>query len=118
MQEFRPDCTINLHLESRGRSAKLVWCCGIRDERGNGLVTVSGFAGTAPRETALLRTLRFGLEQALRLRMEKIEIATDIPVEVYLEADRAGVSRLGDLQSEIEGVRADLYFRKSRKGGE
>lgn len=114
MQEFRPECTINLHLESSGKPARQAWFCALLDERGARILIAAKFLGAVSRDESALRALHFGLVQALRLRTEKVELVGEIPLS-FLGEERAGVGRLGELQSlKEECVEAWNRFRLRR----
>jgi hypothetical protein len=102
MQEFNPDCTINLCLESQGHPAKIAWCCSVVNDSNFRVIVASRFLGKASFENSLMAVLKFGLEQALRLRVEKLHLATDLPVDDLFNEKKSGRSRYPKLQSEIE----------------
>ena len=118
MQEFKPDCTINLHLESRGKPAKNIWACSIVDRSGRRLVTALRFAGVINREIAILESAKFGMAQAKRLRMEKVQIASDGAIDSMLQLDRVGGIRFKELQSllsEVSNYWIEFRLRKVGK---
>lgn len=117
MQEFKPDCIINLHMESRGKPGKYAWSCSLVDRSGRRLVTAVKFAGVVSRDAVLLESARFGLVQAQRLRMEKIEVASDGSIEGFLASERVGSKRVRELQSLLDDViRAWSSFRLRKIG--
>jgi hypothetical protein len=84
MTDFRPDCTINLHVELRGKPAKLAWACSITHPRRGRLVLARKFVGVVPREEAEISALLFGLRQASRFLQEKVEVAASFSVDRLL----------------------------------
>lgn len=117
MQEFKPDCTINLHLESRGRPGKNVWACSIVDRSGRRLVTALRFAGAMGREAAMIECANFGMSQAQRLRMEKVELASDGTIDSMLVPERIGGKRSKELQSILKNVSNMWIMFRLRKVG-
>ena len=84
MTDFHPDCTINLHLELRGKPAKLAWVCSISHPKSGRIVLARRFLGLVSPEEAQLRALLFGLRQTGRLLQEKVEAAATFPLESWL----------------------------------
>ena len=89
MQAFKPDCTIYVALHARGKPAKFSFAVWMVDGKSRPLFSAAKFVGMGQRVHAELTALQLGLEQARRLRQEKIEL------------------RLGP------GISAD-YFRENR----
>ena len=78
MQEFKPECTINLHVESLGTPPKYIWNCSIRYHVSR-IVVAKGFTGSKIREDAQLEAALFGMRQAMRLKQEKVALACSFP---------------------------------------
>lgn len=93
MTDFRPDCTINLHVELRGKPAKVSWACSIAIGKHGTVVMARRFLGIVSRDEAELAALLFGLAQAQRLQQEKVEIAATFSLDGRL-ADDGGARRL------------------------
>jgi hypothetical protein len=74
MQDFHPECTINLLLECRGNPSKIVWSCSLQTRNSVRLLSAEKFLGIYHRERAEWELLRFGLQQANLLKQEKVEI--------------------------------------------
>lgn len=90
MTDFRPDCTINLHVEARGKPAKVAWVCSITHARRGRLVLARRFLGLVPRGEAELRALLFGLRETQRLLQEKVEVAATFPLDGLLGEEIRG----------------------------
>ncbi len=101
MQEFNPECTINLYLESRGKTAKAAWCCSLVGGSGDRIIAAARFVGKGAFDDAVVGALKFGLEQAKRLRMEKVHLATDLSVEALI-TPKKGRLRDPELQAKAE----------------
>lgn len=114
MTDFRPDCTINLHVEPRGKPAKIAWSCSLAHAKRGRIVVARRFLGLVSREEAQLRALLFGLRQAARLLQEKVEIAATFPVEEWLadESPRRLAPELKPLRE--EAARFWMGFRYRR----
>lgn len=78
MQDFHPDCIINILVTARGQPAKFTWACGLFTRERVPLVIATRFLGHVPREEAEAAALLFGLEQAARLQQEKVQLGGDI----------------------------------------
>lgn len=96
MQEFKPECTINLHVESMGTPPKYIWICSVRYLVSR-VVVAKGFTGSKIREDAQLAAALFGMRQALRLKQEKVALACSFPGILSLSAKKNL-----ELQSKIE----------------
>lgn len=91
MTEFRADCTINLHVESRGKPGKLAWVCSVVHGKRGRVVLARRFMGIASREEVELRALLFGLRQGARFLQEKVDVAANFPLEgILAEGKSAG----------------------------
>lgn len=118
MQEFNPECTINLYLESRGKPAKSAWCCSLTGESGARILVATKFLGKAPFEGSVVGALHFGLAQATRLRMEKVHLATDLPVEGVIAPEKKTRPRdaaLEPVMRECADAWAAFRLRKLKK---
>lgn len=80
MQDFNVECTINLHVEAYGKPAKYIWCCSLCLPESR-IIFVSGFVGRSTKREAEDKAILFGLEQAHRLRQEKVAISASFPLE-------------------------------------
>ncbi len=89
MNEFKADCTINLHVELSGKPAKVAWACSLVHARRGRVVLARKFLGIVPREEAELEVLQFGLRQATRLLQEKVELNATFPLEGKLSAKKS-----------------------------
>ena len=90
MTDFKPDCTINLHVELRGKPAKIVWCCSMEQARAGRVILARRFLGLVNREEAELQVLLFGMRQAARFLQEKVEIRASFSAEDHLLKERSG----------------------------
>jgi hypothetical protein len=81
MTEFKADCTINLHVEARGKPARTAWSCSVMHGKHGRLVLARKFMGEAPREEAELEALLFSLRQTERLLQEKVELCASFSLE-------------------------------------
>jgi hypothetical protein len=105
MTEFKADCTINLHLEARGKPAKIAWACSITHPKHGHLVIARKFLGLVEREEAELESLLFGLRQAARFLQEKVEVNATFPLEGKLRepntSSRAGIPALRPKREDV-----------------
>jgi hypothetical protein len=115
MTDFRPDCTISLHVETRGKPAKLTWACSISHAKRGLLVRARGFSGLVPHAEAELAALLFGLRQTQRLLQEKVEVAATFPVEELLSKENRRLAP-GLRPQRDEAVRIWESFRLRRMG--
>jgi hypothetical protein len=115
MQDFHPDCTINILVSGQGRPAKLVWCCSLVLRSGQRLVTVKKFTGIAPREQVEWQATLFGLEQATRLQQEKVMLASDLtlPGIHQTPASRLRDPALQLMREDAENLWAGFRLRKT-----
>jgi hypothetical protein len=121
MTDFRPDCTINLHCELRGKPAKIAWSCSIVHPKRGRIVVARRFLGLVSREEAQLRALLFGLREAARLLQEKVEATATFPVEEWLgeEGPRRLAPELKPLREEAARCWAGFRYRRAgRMSGE
>lgn len=88
MQEFKPDCTINLHLESKGKPSKYAWVCSVSSDKQKNIVVARGFLGITSIELAQALALQFALRFAENLRREKVWLCTSFPAEGMLIDDK------------------------------
>jgi len=116
MTEFRPECTINLHVESQGKPAKLAWSCSIAHHRSGRVACARKFLGIVPREEAELHALLFGLEQAKRLLQEKVEIAAAFSLKELLEGEARGARGMSPERKAMrEGARREWETFRLRR---
>jgi len=115
MQDFHPDCTINILISGQGRPAKLVWVCSLTLRHGPRLLTVKKFAGIAPREQVEWQATLFGLEQATRLQQEKVMLASDfsLPGIHQSPASRLRDPALQLMREDAENLWAGFRLRKT-----
>lgn len=106
MQEFKPECTINLHVDSIGTPPKYIWICSVRYLLSR-VVVAKGFTGSKLREDAQLAAALFGLRQAYRLKQEKVALACSFPGILSLSPKKnlELQSKLEELHSLWEGFR-------------
>ncbi len=118
MTDFRPDCIINLHVETRGKPAKLAWSCSLSHAKQGQIVLACRFLGFVTREEAELKSLLFGLRQASRLLQEKVELRSTFSLEEILnEQGRTRRKLVPELRPfREESVRLWGSFRHSRHG--
>lgn len=102
MTDFRPECIINLHVEIRGKPARLSWACSITREKHGRVVLARKLLGDVPREEAEIAALEFGFAQANRFQQEKVEVTATFPLESTLEG--SGRKLPPDLKPRREGV--------------
>ncbi len=76
MQDFHPDCTINLLVHSHGKGNTHFWACSLVTRKSVRLIVGEKFFGLTSREQAEWSALEFGLIQGLNLKQEKIAIAS------------------------------------------
>lgn len=74
MSEFLPECTIHVSVASEGKPARLGWAVVLVDKRGRDLVSALRFRGNAGRIEVFLEAVFWGLEQAARLKSEKVHL--------------------------------------------
>jgi hypothetical protein len=84
MTGFKADCTINLHVENRGKTGRLTWCCSVVHHSRGRIVLARKLADDLSREDAQREAVLFGLQQTQRLLQEKVDIAANFPVEGML----------------------------------
>jgi hypothetical protein len=114
MQDFHPECTINLLIQAQGRPSKYVWACSILTRNSVRLVFARRFLGMVSREQAEWNALLFGLRQAERLQQEKVQLSSSFS----LSLGAAGKLRCPELQSlkaQAEGIWNGFRLRKTGK---
>lgn len=79
MQKFNPEIILHVAVFSRGKPQKHSFGAVCSDGAGNALVSAGKFAGMIHKSDAINAAIKWGLEQALRLQGEKIEIRVDDP---------------------------------------
>ena len=117
MTDFKPECTINLHVELRGKPAKFAWACSLSQERKGRVVLARRFLGLVTREQAELGALLFGLRQAQRFLQEKVEVAATFPL-MDLTGGGSGTRRTAPELRALQGETARIWdsFRLKRIG--
>src|SRR5690349_10465381 len=118
MQEFKPECIINLYLESRGKPGKLAWGGSLYHQDGKLLAQLGGFLGLQDRREAELKITDIVLELARQLKMEKIELSANFPAEgIFQEKIRGGSSgkELQLLERKLRGLWEEFRLRRIGK---
>jgi hypothetical protein len=115
MADFKPDCTINLHVEARGKPAKLAWSCSVSHARSGRLALARRFIGLSSREETELRALLFGLRQASRLLQEKVEVAATFGLDGRLDDSRRVPPELKPLRDEAHRLWEGFRYRRIGK---
>ena len=107
MQEFKPDCTIILHLESKGKPSKYAWVCSVSTEKQEHMVIARGFLGMIEHELAEAMALQFALRFVENLRREKVELRTSFPAQGMLEEDKKSKKsgRVREARLQLEEVK-------------
>ncbi|MGZ3650592.1 MAG: hypothetical protein ACXVB9_20865 [Bdellovibrionota bacterium] len=113
MTDFKPDCTINLHVEARTKPAVCAWVCSISHVKCGRVVLARKTLGDVPRPEAELEVLHYGLAQALRFQQEKIVVTATFPLGAWLgESKRSGGAGKPEFKAKREAVaRAWATFR-------
>ena len=86
MNEFKQECTIILAVREKGK--KFSWVGKLLNQDGECLVLAKKFMGSVSPAAAENAALEFGMEQALRLRQEKVELQTSFPCEKILQENK------------------------------
>ena len=115
MTDFRPDCTIHLHVETRGKPEKAAWCCSIVHHKRGRLLLVSGFLGIVEKRSAEQVALLFGLRQAQRLLQEKVELSSSFPLEGKLEPKRGEKRQLSPERVQLLQIWEGFRLRRARR---
>lgn len=112
MQTFKPDCVIQICLGTQGKQQKFSFGICMKDGKGTKLMEFGKFLGTTARAQASARAAKLSLEQALRLRREKIEIRVNSSFQVEMLEKLRSLPReeelkflYEDLQRLLEGFR-------------
>lgn len=116
MQDFHPDCTINLLVQSQGKPGKFAWACTLVTRNSVRLLVARRFLGVVNREQAEWSCALFGLEQAARLQQEKVQLSADF--SLALDPAAGGKHRDPAIQSkkaEAEALWASFRLRKQGK---
>ena len=117
MTGFKADCTINLHVENRGKTGKLAWVCSIVHHNRGRIVLARKLADDMSKADVEREAALFGLQQTQRLLQEKVDIAASFPLEGMLpEENMPGRGRGVGVQSkQSEDIaKAWLSFRLRR----
>lgn len=116
MQDFHPDCTINLLVQSQGKPGKYAWVCSLVTRDSVRLLSARRFLGIVNREEAEWACALFGLEQAARLQQEKVQLCADF--SLLLDPAAGGKHRDPSIQSkkaEAGALWASFRLRKLGK---
>ena len=106
MQDFHADCTIKLFVASSGKPEKMSWACILEMRNGHKIISAQGFMGVVSREVAYAEALEFGLDQAKRLRQEKIGLATKYPILKNLDSRQSVFNRDPELRLKRDNIDA------------
>jgi hypothetical protein len=102
MTGFKADCTINLHVESRGKTGKLAWACSIVHHRLGRIILARKYSADLSKEGAEQEALLFGLQQTQRLLQEKVDVSANFPLQGILpEENLPGRGKRGGLKSKL-----------------
>ncbi len=102
MTGFKADCTINLHVENRGKTGKLAWACSIVHHRLGRIVLARKYSADLSKEQAEQEALLFGLQQTQRLLQEKVDVAASFPLQGMLPNENMpGLGKSGSVKSKM-----------------
>ena len=111
MQEFKPDCTINLLILSHGRPAKYAWACSILTRESVRLVLARRFVGISSRDEVEWSAMLFGLGQAMRLQQEKVQVCADFS-DILQIAGKHRDPQIQSLKAAAQDAWASFRLRK------
>jgi len=114
MQEFKPDCTINLLIQSQGRPAKYVWACSLVTRDSVRLVMARKFMGIVSRDEAEWSAMLFGLSQARRLLQEKVHLCSEYS-GILQEAGKLRDPRIQSMKAKAQDIWSTFRLRKIGK---
>lgn len=117
MTGFKADCTINLHVENRGKTGKLAWACSIVHHNRGRIVLARKLTTDMSKEGAEQEAVLFGLQQTQRLLQEKVDIAASFPLQGMLpEENMPGRGKARGVKSKMSEdiAKAWLGFRLRR----
>ena len=115
MQKFNPECVIFAFVKASGKPQKYSFGVAITNSRGDMQVGFSRFLGICDRVEAELRSIKLGLEQAARLKCEKIEIRVDKDYQIsFLQKHRSAPGKEGVKSLYIQVQDALVQFRLHR----
>ncbi|NUM88290.1 MAG: hypothetical protein HUU37_03715 [Bdellovibrionales bacterium] len=115
MTAFVPECTIHVALASHGRPAKHGWAVVLVDKGGRALVSSLRFRGIADARAVGLEAMLWGMEQALRLRSEKVHLNLAPGIDHGFLGDRVVKSRDPEVRAwENRAKEAWVGFRLSK----
>ncbi len=113
MQDFHPDCTINLIVLPAPRGEKVYWSCSLVTRKSVRLVTAEKIVGGLTREVAAWKSLEFGLLQAHRLKQEKIAVACGFLSEKdLLETRKLRDPELQSIKANCEKLYQDFRLKR------
>lgn len=108
MQDFNPDCTINLSIQAQGKPGKFVWACSLVTRDSVRLVLARKFLGIVNRDEAEWSAALFGLSQAQRLMQEKVQLCSDFGLNLD------GTSKHRDPKIQLIKARAEKVWSSFR----
>lgn len=110
MQDFHPDCTINLFVHSATRGERVYWSCSLVTRKSVRLVTAEKIVGVHSRDLAVWKALEFGLLQAHRLKQEKIAVACGF----LAEKDLLETRKLRDPELQLIKANCEKLYQEFR----
>ncbi len=99
MEVFKPECTIQICIHTWGKPAKIAYGITLTDAKARALVEFSHFLGISTLAGASMQAAKLAMEQALRLKFEKIELRGNSSFQVDFLKDQARVPREEALKS-------------------
>jgi hypothetical protein len=125
MTNFKPDCTINLHVTPSGSGNEkgeskggFVWACSVVHYKRGRVVLAGGRSNVDSREKAERTAALFALRQTQRLLQEKVEVAANFSLKGMLppqEEKDSGRKQRTDIESNDDDLlRAWKGFRLRR----
>jgi len=98
MQTFKPDCSIHVYIHAWGKPQKFSFGIWMGNRKGAELVTFSRVMAMKSRGITSLCAAKLALEQALRLKQEKIEIRVNTTFQFELLGKLHSVPREEELK--------------------
>lgn len=99
MQSFKPDCIIYLAVVSEGKPQRHSFAVSLVDGRSRELFTASKFTGLGSRAMTELQAAQLGLEQAVNLKREKVELRISPGFSIENLRERRSLPREPELKS-------------------
>ncbi len=84
MTGFKADCTINFYVGSLDKAGRMAWGCSIIHFKRGRVVLAAKKMGNVAKEEAQLEAVLFGLQQTKRLLQEKVDVAANFPLQIFL----------------------------------